>query len=135
MFGIIAGIALKLAGGLLGFAQKHVDATTERLKIDALREQNEANATNAASEISSRTVIALKDAWVPKAIVLPFIVHLWLVAADTILTGFGYGQWFEVPAFPDPFDKHGWKILLSYFGLSGAVAGASIIGGALARRK
>jgi hypothetical protein len=121
----IAAFALKLLTGgmldkVLGHLKDRGDTQTERERIQAEVVKETVRAEIEGRKVSGETIIGMRGDWVPRAIVAPFVVHLWLVATDTILTGFGYGHLFEVPSFPAPFDTNGWQILLSYFGLASA---------------
>lgn len=58
-----------------------------------------------------------------------FTLHLVLVTLDTC-----FALHWRVAKFPAPFDQWEGGILLSFFGLYGAVTGISAIAGALARK-
>lgn len=58
-----------------------------------------------------------------------FTLHLVLVTLDTC---FGFG--WHVAKFPQPFDGWEGQILLSFFGLYGAMRGVSTVAAAIARR-
>lgn len=54
-------------------------------------------------------------------IAVPFVLHLWLVAYDTLTTGTSWeiADW-NVEAFPAPFNEWEGAILLSFFGIYAA---------------
>lgn len=64
-------------------------------------------------------------------ITLPFVVHLWVIAWDTLDTDVNW----RIPAFPAPFDEWQAAILLSFFGVTVVGSGIKAIAGAIAYRK
>ena len=54
-------------------------------------------------------------------IAAPFVIHLWAVGLDTVLTSVQWG----IPAFPPPFDEWEGRVLLSFFGLTATARVAS----------
>jgi hypothetical protein len=64
-------------------------------------------------------------------IALPFVIHLWVIAWDTLDTSVNW----RIPSFPPPFDEWQAAILLSFFGVTVVGSGIKAIAGAIAYRK
>jgi uncharacterized membrane protein len=97
-------------------AAKHIDA--------------EIQARANAKEVRLATAGFWEQRVITFLIAVPFVIHLLLVAVDTI---------FKVCScvwpFPKPFVDWEGAILLSYFGLVGVTTGLNAIAGAVATRK
>lgn len=87
------------------------------------------NAREAATQIRLATAGHWEQRLITVAIVLPFVVHEWLVGWDTM-----WPQPWNVEKWPTPFDEWGGAILLSYFGVVGLTGTARTIAGAIALR-
>lgn len=87
------------------------------------------NAREAARDIRLATSGHWEQRVITVAVVLPYVVHEWLVAWDTM-----WPQPWSVEKWPAPFDEWGGAILLSYFGVIGLTGSARAVAGALAIR-
>lgn len=95
---------------------KDSEVASERIKADiALKQIDvELDVQKTAREVRLATHGHWEMRLATFLIVIPFIVHLYMVFMDTI----GDFTW-NVSAFPEPFSQWGGVILLSFFGLVG----------------
>lgn len=118
------------SGGLLDKALAFF-AGRDQARLDAMNsEQQRAHEARMSTAADARAVrLATAGFWemrvLATAIVLPYVVQLYLVAWDTL-----WPQPWSVEKFPPPFDEMGSTILMSFFGL----AGARLLAGAVAMR-
>lgn len=109
-------------------AQNDADRLAADISVKALEAQLEI-AKNAA-EIRASTSGFFEMRIVTFLIALPFVLHLWAVAADTI---FKLG--WAIPAFPQPFAEWQGAILLSFFGIYTLGRGVQTVAAAILKRK
>lgn len=135
---MIGGILLSLIGGpiakiLISGWKAKLDAAnaSERIAADIALANIEAGiqARKNATEIRLATAGFWEMRLLTAAIATPFVAHLWAVSLDTVFE-LGWG----IPAFPAPFDSWEGSILLSFFGVAGAVSAVRAISSAIAMR-
>jgi hypothetical protein len=127
MFATIIRIIL---GPVLDFLSSRDDARIAAMNDSERRAHDDRqNARNTAREVRLATAGHWEQRVITAAIVLPFVVHLWLVGIDTM-----WPQPWNVEKWPAPFDEHGHAILLSYFGVIGLTGSARAVAGAIAMR-
>jgi hypothetical protein len=96
-----------------------------QVRIKAI-EARVAQAQN-AKEIRLATANFLEMRVLTVLIVLPFLLHEWLVGLDT-----NFKLHWGIPAFPAPFDAWEGNILMSFFGVSAAGGAFKAVAGAIA---
>lgn len=139
---MLVTIANILTGGLL---DKVLDffAGRDQARIEAMsdirRQQHELNLNAAEGQREARRNakeirLATANHWEMRLmtflIAFPFVFHLWSVWFDT-----QFKMGWEIDKFPEPFDEWQGAIVLSFFGLVGAVGSARVFAGAIAYRK
>lgn len=128
MWSMLGGLIVRVLGSgivgpVLAHLDKRTDADLERYKT-AMAAELEANRQRAVMAGSFRPLVY--------AIALPFIVHLWAVAIDTVPWFGRVGSW-GVPPLPEPFQSWEAAILTSFFVLSPVASVAKGIAARLAR--
>lgn len=127
---MIAGLLRFALGPLLDFLSARDDARIAAMNDSERRVHEDRQAARAsATEIRLATAGHWEQRVITVAIVLPFLVHEWLVGWDTM-----WPQPWSVEKWPTPFDEWGGAILLSYFGVIGLTGSARAIAGAIAMR-
>lgn len=127
---MIAGLLSFALGPVLNFL---ADRDNARLAAMNDAERRAHDDRQAARQSATQIRLATSGHWeqrvITAAIVLPFVVHLWLVGWDTM-----WPQPWDVEKWPTPFDEWGGAILLSYFGVIGLTGAARAVAGAIALR-
>lgn len=127
---MIAGLLRFALGPLLQWLGERDDARIAAMNDSERRaHEDRQNARNAAREVRLATAGHWEQRVITAAIVLPFVVHLWLVGIDTM-----WPQPWNVEKWPAPFDEDGRAVLLSYFGVIGLTGSARAVAGAIAMR-
>lgn len=127
---MIAAILQFALGPILGFLADRDNARIAAMNDSERRAyEDRQNARAAATEVRLATAGHWEQRVITVAIVLPFVVHEWLVAWDTM-----WPQPWSVEKWPPPFDDWGGTILLSYFGVVGLTGAARTVAGAIAMR-
>ena len=127
---MLSGLVRFALGPVLQWLSDRDDARIAAMNDSEKRAyEDRQDARQAATQIRLATAGHWEQRVITLAIVLPFVVHLWLVGWDTM-----WPQPWDVEKWPAPFDEHGHTILLSYFGVVGLTGTARIVAGALAMR-
>jgi hypothetical protein len=124
-----------LTGGLLdkvlGYFQQREAARLNAMSTD----QRHAHELKMAARQDAKEIrLATAGFWEMRVITVliaaPFVVHLWLVGIDT-----NWPQPWDVAKWPAPFDEWEGAILLSFFGVAGAVGVGRAVAGSIALRR
>lgn len=127
---MIAAILSFALGPVLNFLADRDNARLAAMNDAERRAHDDRQAARqAAKEIRLATAGHWEQRVITVAIVLPFVVHEWLVGWDTM-----WPQPWNVEKWPAPFDEWGGAILLSYFGVVGLTGAARTVAGAIALR-
>ncbi len=127
---MIAAILRFALGPILGFLADRDNARIAAMNDAERRAHDDRQAARqTAKEIRLATANHWEQRLITVAIVLPFVVHEWMVGVDTM-----WPQPWDVEKWPAPFDQHGHTILLSYFGVVGLTGAARTVAGAIALR-
>lgn len=131
---MLSAILNWLSGGVLdrvlGFVERRDAARLAAMNDEQRRAHEDRQAARqAALQIRLATAGFWEMRLLSFLIALPFVVHLWLIAWDTM-----WPQPWSVEKWPPPFDEWGGAILLSFFGVTGLTTGARVIAGSIAAR-
>lgn len=127
---MIAGLLRFALGPVLQWLGDRDDARIAAMNDSERRaHEDRMAARQSAKEIRLATAGYWEQRVITVAIVLPFVVHEWLVGWDTM-----WPQPWSVEKWPAPFDEWGGAILLSYFGVIGLTGSARAVAGAIAMR-
>lgn len=124
-----------LSGGLLdkvlSFVERRETEKLAAMNSEQLRaHEDRMAARQAAKDIRLATAAHWEQRLLTFLIAAPFVIHLWLVAWDTM-----WPQPWSVEKWPAPFDEWEGAILLSYFGIIGLTVSTRAVAGAIAYRR
>lgn len=123
------------SGGLLdkflGFVERREAARLAAMNDEQRRVyEDRQDARRAATTVRLATAGHWEQRLLTFLIAAPFVLHLWLVAWDTM-----WPQPWSVEKWPAPFDEWEGAILLSYFGVIGLTTVGRAVAAAIAVRR